>query len=75
MIQTVLAQPCTGSPKTRRRTAIKATKAKAMKIARTPNTAEKASGFVENPMMPSIEYRKSFQNDHFVFPATRSMFS
>src|SRR5574344_2445151 len=75
IMQTRLAQPCTGSPKTSLRTMIKTMKANESRIPIMPATAEKASGFVENPMIPSIEYKKSFQNDHLVLPATRSTFS
>ena len=37
-----------------------------------PSIDERASGIVENAVIPSREYKNNFQNDHFVFPATRS---
>ena len=48
---TRLAQPCTGSPNTSRLTAIKMISTKATASERTPATAEKARGFVENPII------------------------
>ena len=39
-----------------------------------PSKLESARGLVEKPRIPSIEYKKSFQNDHFVVPADRSTF-
>ena len=41
----------------------------------TPATDAMVKGTVENAIIPSREYRKSFQNDHFVSPFLRSMFS
>ena len=40
-----------------------------------PSTEASASGMVEKAVMPSIEYRNSFQKDHAVVPAARSTFS
>ena len=35
----------------------------------------KTRGVVEKATIPSMAYRNNFQNDHFVVPATRSIFS
>ena len=40
-----------------------------------PSIDERASGIVENAVIPSREYKNNFQKDHFVSPATLSTFS
>ena len=40
-----------------------------------PNTEDNINGTVENAVIPSKAYLNSFQNDHFVSPATLSTFS
>ena len=40
-----------------------------------PINVDKTNGNVEKAVIPSIEYMNNFQNDHFVFPATLSIFS
>ena len=39
-----------------------------------PIIDEIAKGAVEKATIPSIEYKNSFQKDHLVSPATRSVF-
>ena len=40
----------------------------------TPKITGISKGAVEKAIMPSMEYKRSFQNDHLVSPATRSIF-
>ena len=75
MIHTIEAQPCTGSPYSNFLAMIKIRNANATKSIKIPTNDANAKGFVENPIMPSIEYLNSFQKDHFVVPATLSIFS
>ena len=74
-MQMVAGKPATGSPqmmvlKKKNKIRIKATTQNS-----TPTTEAMASGKVEKPMMPSMDYKSSFQKDHFVSPATRATFS
>ena len=74
MIHASDGHPLVGSPQIR----VLITINKIAKNAATQNASPKkdaiASGAVENPIIPSNEYKNNFQNDHFVSPAMRSTF-
>ncbi len=71
----VAGKPATGSPQMRVLKKKYKMSTKATRQNSTPTTEAMARGAVEKPMMPSMEYNSSFQNDHLVSPATRSTFS
>ena len=75
MMQMVAGKPATGSPQMMVLMKKYKMRIKAIRQNRTPTTEAMANGAVEKPMMPSMDYKSSFQNDHFVSPATRWMFS
>ena len=75
IIQTKDGQPDVGSPKIRVLIIIMIIIKNAIKQKRTPKTDDKTNGTVEKAVIPSKEYLKSFQNDHFVSPATLFTFS
>ena len=75
VIHTMDGQPKAEPPYKSWRTIMKMIATAAPKHISTPNSAAIDNGIVENATIPSIEYKNSFQNDHFVSPATRSTFS
>lgn len=62
--------PASGSPKTSVFTTMNTKYANAARQTKNPATVEIESGMVENDTIPSTEYLKSFQKDHFVSPET-----
>lgn len=71
----MLGHPATGSPKSKARTTTTMMPMNAMRQQKTPRKEESASGTVENPAIPSMEYLNNDQKFHFVFPAAHSIFS
>ena len=75
MMHTREGQPDTGSPKISFRTMINMIIKKAMIQNSTPTKEAIRSGAVENAVIPSREYTRSFQKFHLVSPLARSTFS
>ena len=75
MMHTIEGQPLVGSPNTNVRTIIRIINKNATKQNNNPIIEENISGAVEKAVIPSNAYLNNFQKDHFVFPATLSIFS
>ena len=75
MMQIMAGKPATGSPQIS--VLMKKYNSSRMDTPQktTPVMDAIASGAVEKAVMPSMEYRNSFQKFHLVSPATRSTFS
>ncbi len=73
--QARVGYPATGSPHIKVFTMMTIIQVRATRQNNIPITDAMANGTVEKATIPSKEYKKSFQNDHLVSPATRLTFS
>ena len=65
-------QPATGSPNSNVLTIMNTIRIIEIRKKSTPMTDASDSGATEKPVMPSIEYARSFRSGHFDVPAQRS---